>query len=145
MSQSKEARKLLPVDKLVQVLDQYGTETRRTVEEQGMLRLGHALEAKCVELVPIDKGNLEGSSTVTVERGFSAVKAVVAFTAPYASEVHELPDEARGPRTRNKPGNEYGPAGPHYVIRPLRGFQERMSRDLGRFLQSVWGRVRRVG
>lgn len=95
-------------------------------------------EAKMVEITPVDTGFLEASTVVEVEERSGSVDGTVRFSAGYAAEVHELPAEARGPRTRRKPGNEFGGAGPKYVERVLRGFPwnrrlgEEMSEALNR-------------
>ncbi len=128
---------------LVRILDDFGQEALDTVEEQGMQRLMLTLEAKAVELTPTLTGNLEGSTSVRVEQSGNRIKGTLQFGAPYASVVHELPPEARGPFTRNKPGNEFGAAGPKYLERPLRGFQRLMSEDLGQLLQDTWGKAAR--
>jgi hypothetical protein len=82
------------------------------------------LEAKSVELAPLDTGNLEASTAREVVSNEHGLQAQFGFTAPYAAEVHEMPMERRGPGTRAKPGNEFGPAGPGYLIRPLRGLSK---------------------
>ncbi len=130
---------ILDTRKLVAMLDEFGAQALETVQEQGMARLMNALEAKAVELTPTLTGNLEGSTTVRVEERGSRIIGTLQFGTPYASIVHELSPDARGPFTRDKPGNEFGPAGPKYLERPLRGFQRRMSDDLGKLLQDVWG------
>lgn len=132
---------IVDVRQLAAILDDFGQEALDTVEEQGMQRLMVTLEAKAVELTPTLTGNLEGSTSVRVEQSGDRIKGTLRFGAPYASVVHELPPEARGPFTRNKPGNEFGQAGPKYLERPLRGFQLLMSEDLGKLLQQVWGRA----
>lgn len=145
MAQSRQARQIVPIRKLASILDEFGQQALESIEEQGMLRVANALEAKAVELAPVNTGNLEASTVVRVEKRGSNVRGTVSFTAPYASTVHELPEEARGSRTRRKPGNEFGDAGPGYLLRPLRGFQQSMTRDLGKFLREVWGRKSRRG
>jgi len=130
---------IVPVDGLRALLDAIGETAIEGLEDQGLLRVGNMLEAKAVELAPVDKGNLESSSQViTRGRRGGIMEVEVRFNAPYAAPVHELPDEARGPKTRKKPGNEYGPAGPKYLERPLRGFQKEFTKNLGEFLQKLW-------
>ncbi len=139
-------RQLVPPGQLQHMLERFGDQTRRELEREGMERLALALEAKAVELAPVDQGDLQASSSSTVQRrGGSMVVGVVRFSAPHAAAAHELPEHARGPGTRAKPGNEYGAAGPKFLERPLRGFQQRMTRDLGKLLQEVWGRAQRRG
>lgn len=130
---------IVPVDRLRDLLDELEGDTLEAMEEQGMLRVVNVLEAKAVELAPVDTGNLEQSTVVTVRRRGGTIAGLVRFGAPYAATVHELPEDARGPKTRQKTGNEFGVAGPKYLERPLRGFQQRLARDLGEFLQEIWG------
>ena len=134
---------IVDVAGLVRILDDFGQEALDTVEEQGMQRLMVTLEARAVELTPTLTGNLEGSTSVRVEQSGNRIKGTLRFGAPYASVVHELPPESRGPFTRNKPGNEFGAAGPKYLERPLRGFQRLMTDDLGKLLQDTWGKAAR--
>lgn len=131
---------IVPVDGLRTMLDAIGRRAVDSIEEQGLVRLGNVLEAKAVELAPVDTGNLESSSIVVTLPTRGAIMGVeVRFDAPYAATVHELPEEIRGPKTRRKPGNEYGLAGPKYLERPLRGFQRELTENLGEFLQRIWG------
>lgn len=131
---------IIPVDGLRDLLDAIGQQAVDSLEEQGLLRLGNMLEAKAVELAPVLTGNLESSSqVVTLPAAGGIMKIEVRFNAPYAATVHELPEEIRGPKTRQKRGNEYGPAGPKYLERPLRGFQRELTENLGEFLQRIWG------
>lgn len=94
----------------------------RAVRTEVPLRRGvDLLEARSVELAPVDTGNLEASFQSQEQRRGSKLVATFGFTPDYAAEVHELPDEARGPRTRRKRGNQYGPAGPRYLLRAMQG------------------------
>lgn len=136
-------QKLIPIEQLVAMLDEFGHQTLDKVEEQGMDRLMNILEAKAVELAPTDTGNLEGSTTVRVHTRGDNIVGQLRFGAPYSATVHELPEHARGPLTQQKPGNEFGLAGPKYLERPLRGFQHLMQENLGRFLQETWAGARR--
>lgn len=79
------------------------------------------VEARSVELAPIKTGNLESGFRTELSRGARKIKVLLGFTPSYAAEVHELPKDARGPRTRAKQGNQYGPAGPGYLLRAIRG------------------------
>lgn len=79
------------------------------------------LEARAVELAPVQTGNLEGSWAQQVRRAGGRVLAAFGFGAPYAADVHELPPHARGPRTRRKPAGKYGEAGPKFLERAMRG------------------------
>jgi len=81
------------------------------------------LEAKAVQLAPVDTGNLEASTTTSVRETRGRTVGTLTFGASYAAKVHEMPEQARGPKTRMKPGNEFGVAGPKYLERPLRGMQ----------------------
>jgi len=59
---------IVPVDGLRALLDAIGETAIEGLEDQGLLRVGNMLEAKAVELAPVDKGNLESSSQV-ITRG----------------------------------------------------------------------------
>lgn len=130
----------VPVSQLRDILDAIGQASIDDIEDQGLVRLGNTLEAKAVELAPVRTGNLESSTQIVTGRRGGIMYVQLRFNAPYSAQVHELPEEARGPRTRAKPGNEYGPAGPKFLERPLRGFQQRLGKELGEFLQELWGR-----
>jgi hypothetical protein len=125
------------------MLDEFGDGALDTLEGQGFMRLMNVLEAKAVELTPVDKGTLEDSTSVHVNRDGRKVVGTLTFNAPYASHVHELPPDKKGKRTRAKPGNEYGPAGPKYLERPLRGFVKVLAKDIGEGLQKIWGQTAR--
>lgn len=129
----------MPVDQLVALLDEFGDQAVESVEGQGFMRLLNFLEAKAVELAPVKHGTLEGSTTTRVYRAGSKLVGLLTFNTPYASRVHELPMSARGERTKAKPGNEYGPAGPKYLERPLRGLTRLMAKDIGEALRQAWG------
>ena len=135
----------VPVDQLRDMLEAIGDSALDGIEEQGMMRLMLVLETKAVQLAPVDTGNLEASTHVTVHGGGGIVKGVLRFNAPYAARVHELPEESRGPKTRAKPGNEFGPAGPKYLERPLRGFKKELRKGLTEFLKKAWSKPRRGG
>lgn len=134
-----KAPDIVPVDQLAGMLEEFGDDALDSLEGQGFMRVMNALEAKAVEITPVDKGTLEDSTTVRIYHEGKRLVGLLLFNAPYASRVHELPPDARGERTRAKPGNEYGPAGPKYLERPLRGFQRTMSKDLGKVLRELWG------
>lgn len=136
---------IIPVDQLERMLQEFGDDALDTMEGQAMLQLTNDLEAKAVELAPNLIGELEASTTVRVEQRGKRIIGVLTFGAPHASRAHERPDEERGPRTKAKPGNEFGQAGPKYLERPLRGFQESMTKDLGKALQDVLKRVKVTG
>lgn len=95
----------------------------------------NTLEAAAVGLAPVDTGNLESSWVQESSRTSSGPRAEFGFGAPYAAEVHELPEYARGPRTQAKPGNEFGPAGPGYLIRAMRGVGPRLLEIIRRTLE----------
>lgn len=141
-------RAIVPVDALVALLDEFG-QASLDGEEQAFARLMNVLEARAVELTPVETGNLESSTVVRVQKRGDKLVGTLAFATPYAATVHELPPNSRGPRTRVKPGNDLGWAGPKYLERPLRDMQTRMSRDLGKALREIWGgtasRARRRG
>lgn len=96
--------------------NQFGQEAA----EQIARAAGEEVLAKAVELSPFRTGFLEGSGRLVVHKG----RATVEFDAPYASEAHERPENAVGPGTQAKAGNELGPAGPKYLERPMVAMQE---------------------
>lgn len=136
----------MPIDEMAQdlqrLVDRFGQGALRQVTTRAVGRAGAEAEGKMVELAPVDTGNLEASSSVRTERrrGGRLLRSVIRFGAPYAATVHELPDEARGPRTRAKPGNEFGQAGPKYVERVLRGQARTFAPFIGAELQRFWAR-----
>lgn len=132
------AKPIVPVDALLNVLGEFGHDALDTLEGQGFLRVMNVFEAKAVELAPVDTGNLEASTSVRVDRQGPSLVGTLEFNAPYAAIVHELPQDSRGPKTQAKRGNDLGLAGPKYVERPLRFFQEALTRDLGELLQRIW-------
>ncbi len=89
------------------------------------------LERKGGELVPVDEGILLGSASSGVDEKGKDIEGHVSYNTPYAIAVHERMSPAAapslgskmepGPRTRAKPGNEFGPAGGWYLRRPLIG------------------------
>lgn len=119
------------------IIEGFGHEAVDSLEVQGMLRLGNALEASAVELAPFDTGELESSSNVKVQRRGTKIRALVSFTAPHAVAAHEWKGGS-GERTRRKPGNVFGFPGPKYLERPMKGFQRVMGRDLARALNTIW-------
>ncbi len=136
---------IVPVEQLAGMLEEFGDDAVDTLEGQGFMRVMNALEAKAVELAPKDKGTLEDSTTVRIYHEGKRLVGLLLFNAPYASKVHEMPDEARGEGTRAKPGNEYGQAGAKYLERPLRGFTKVMGQDIGKALRAIWGQAARGG
>ena len=83
--------KLVPVRQLHTMLERFGTRASEELMEQGMQRLVLALEAKAVELAPVDKGELQNSASTAVQRRRGTmVVGVVRFTAPHAAPAHEL-------------------------------------------------------
>ncbi len=139
--------RLVPVEQLEDMLHEFGDRALDSLEDQAMQRLLNTLEAQAVELAPVDLGNLEASTSTRVDSvGGKDITGTLRFNTPYAAHVHELPDDSRGPRTRLKPGNELGAAGPKYLERPLRMMQQRMAGDVGEFLTELWGAAaRRTG
>ena len=142
---AKKVPDIVPVDALAGILEEFGDNALDSLEGQGFLRVMNALEAKAVELTPVDKGTLEGSTTVRIYHEGKKLVGLLLFNTPYASKVHEMPPDSIGPRTANKPGNEYGRAGPKYLERPLRGFTQAMSKGIGKALQEIWGQAAKSG
>lgn len=128
---------ILDVVRLRRLARDFGADTldRRS---QAMIRALNIFEAIAVEIAPVDLGNLEAATTVRIlanRPGF--VSGELVFSTPYAARVHELDADSRGPRTKAKPGNEFGPAGPKYVERALRGMAG------GIFLQTIAEELRK--
>lgn len=124
--------------KLLRVFgDTDGEQTKKTAEA-GMLRLGNILEARAVELAPVDTGELESSSNVRVQVRGNVIGVEVTFNAPHSAAAHELDEEQRGPRTLRKPGNNFGQPGPKYLERPLVGFRKILTKDIAKALQTLW-------
>lgn len=86
---------------------------------RGLRRAIDWVQEKAIQLTPFRTGQLERSSSTTVIEG----TAEIVFDTDYAAQVHELPETAVGPGTREKPGNELGPAGPKYLERPMTAAQ----------------------
>jgi hypothetical protein len=128
-------------DPMRAIIEQYGEGAVDDLEVQGMLRLGNTLEARAVELAPFDTGELESSTNLKIDRRGTRIRALLTFDAPHAADAHEWKG-GRGERTTRKPGNQFGPAGPKYLERPLRGFQLLMGRDLARSLNTIWNTKR---
>lgn len=116
-----------------------------TAARRQMNANGEDLQRKAQELAPIDKGTLLGSAvTQTRTRsGQREIETLVGFTTPYAAKVHETMTPApgatmrQGETTRNKPGNEFGEAGGHYLIRPLLGRMKIYTEALARRIRQV--------
>lgn len=128
---------------LQRFLDSLGEVTESAVEKP-LRQAIDLLEAKAVELAPVKTGNLQSSTVTRFLRSGSRILAELAFTAPYAAEAHELPEDARGPLTQAKPGNEFGPAGPKYVERPLRGLQKQFGGIVGESVLRFWRQNARI-
>lgn len=131
---------IVPIDQLVDMLDEFGDGFLETEEGQAFGRLMNVLEAKAVELAPKDTGNLEDSTVVRVEHRGSKLVGVLRFAAEYASYAHECISSPwrSGEKTRAKPGNEYGMAGPKFLERPLRGFVKELGDGMKEALQKYW-------
>lgn len=125
---------------LTERLEKYKRATLEDAAERAMADLMDGAETKAVQLAPVDTGNLEASTVVDVLRRARSIIGRLAFTAPYAAEVHELPDHARGPKTQQKPGNELGLAGPKYLERVLRALQATAARSIAEAIQKVFRR-----
>jgi hypothetical protein len=90
---------------------------RRLQLRPALERACDVIEAKSVPMSPILTGNLASSFVREIRDG----EAEFGFSAPYAAEVHEMPEDRRGARTREAPGNEYGQAGPRWLLRAIIG------------------------
>lgn len=114
---------IVDVRRLREIVADFGTGVA-TRQGRMVARGLDVLEAKAVELAPVDIGNLEAATSTDI-RTLSRSRTVgqLSFNTPYAARVHELPQEARGPKTQQKAGNELGPAGPKYLERALQGME----------------------
>ena len=139
MAKSKDQQKgIVPIDQLVDMLDEFGDGYLKTEHGQAFGRLMNVLEAKAVELTPVDQGNLEASTVIRVEERGDRIRGTLRFSAEYAAAVHERPEGQDGPGTLAKPGNEFGSAGPKYLERPLRGFIKELGEGMKEALQKYW-------
>lgn len=114
---------VLDAKALRRLVEDYGDGVIRA-QDTGLARAMNILEAMAVELAPVDIGNLEASTVIRFELKGKGVTGRLSFVTPYAARIHELPDDARGPKTQAKAGNELGKAGPKYLERPLRQMQK---------------------
>jgi hypothetical protein len=131
---------IVPADKLLRILNEFGTGTVRAMRT-GFGRVMDEFEKDAVEVTPVKSGNLESSTVVRTRRRGSVLDGELKFSAPYAAQVHELPENARGPRTRAKPGNAFGVAGPKWLERTLRGWSAgKFAEQVGELLQKEWAR-----
>ncbi len=133
----------LPERALRQMLKLYGEDALAQVKPVFSEAASDAM-ASMVELAPFETGHLESSAQLierVTPRGRRA-RAEFAFTAEYASIVHELPEHSRGAGTRAKPGNEFGAAGPKYIERVLRRFK--LGPRVAQGLRDFWSRQRKV-
>ncbi|MGH7177323.1 MAG: hypothetical protein ACREJC_08090 [Tepidisphaeraceae bacterium] len=116
--------------------------------KQAMTENAQDLERKAGELVPVDEGILlgTGNSRVIARPGKAEIEAQVSYNTPYAEAVHErmapevAPSGAQmqpGPRTRAKPGNEFGQAGGGYLRRPLHGKRDRYFENVADKVKAV--------
>lgn len=129
---------ILDVRRLAQITRDFGKATL-DARAQAMLRALGEFEAISVELAPVDLGNLEAATVVRIlGQSKTRIAGELAFSTPYAARVHELDADSRGPRTRAKPGNEFGPAGPKYLERGLRAMAA------GRFLEIISEELREL-
>lgn len=133
----------LPVDELREMVERYGTKVVKREMLPAMERITALYEAEAVLLAPVASGHLEGSSTVRVKRRGAVINAILGFAASYAAWVHELPPHRRGPKTRAKAQTKFGPPGPKYLERVLRGMD--FSFFLGKELEGIWKRLGRKG
>lgn len=99
---------------------QFGLEAEREIS----LAAAEVVLEKAVELAPHRTGALEDSGALAVD----GRRVYVAFGVSYATEAHERPENAVGPGTLAKPGNELGPAGPKYLERPMVAMQDQLGR-----------------
>lgn len=133
-----------PEAQVQRMLREFGPDTVRNLADEGFDLALDAFEQKAVELAPVDRGDLQKFvSKRRLPRLGGLLRGRLSFTVHYAATVHELPDEARGPRTRAKPGNEFGKAGPRYLLRPLMGAKRWAERAFGLALARTWRKAAR--
>lgn len=127
---------IVDVKRLRAIMADYG---KGVLSQRGpaVSRALDVLEAKAVELTPVDTGNLEASTATFVRESRTRTVGELSFNTSYAAKVHELPPDRRGPLTQLKAGNEFGLAGPKYLERPLRGMRKLLPEIIG---QVVFGR-----
>lgn len=128
---------ILDVKAVREIVEDYG-KAILSARGQAMTRVMNILEAQAVELAPVDIGNLEASTVVQIREVGQVNRKIVgtlAFVTPYAARQHELPEDARGPKTQAKAGNEFGQAGPKYLERPLRQMQKDFLKIIGKELK----------
>lgn len=102
----------------------------REVARARMLDNVQDLERKAKELCPVKKSGLMDSITSSVKDVSMTIEGRVSANMEYAVIMHEALKPAipalgkqfnPGETTRDKPGNEFGPAGGKYIERPLKG------------------------
>lgn len=120
------------------VLDEFGEGALEDMLEISLDTLGDVFEAKSVELAPVQTGTLSRSTVVTTKARPRGGEVELAYTVNYAAQVHQLPFNRRGARTRAKRGNEFGPAGPQFITRPLRGAEGWAEPVFGLAFVQVW-------
>lgn len=145
MPNPKKGKPVVPVDQLVELLDEFGDGFLDTEAGAAFGRLMNVLEAKAVEVTPEVSGNLASSTVVRVERRGDMFVGSLRFATEYASWVHELMFAGQGPESVAKPGNEFGKAGPKFLERPLRGFTKELTEDMTEALRKYWGGKARGG
>lgn len=117
------------------MLEKFGEAALREAPVEAMEAALLVLEAKAVELAPVDEGNLEAATATATTVRPPQVVGELAFSTPYAAAQHEGIDHRTGdafqpgPKTQAKPGNEFGPAGEKYLERALRGVAKQLFSD----------------
>lgn len=135
---------ILDVVGLRKIVRRMSAPARAAALEQAMQRVMGILEAKAVQLAPVDTGNLEGSTSVQITAREGKVRGTLAFSTPYAAAQHEGIDPRTGsqytpgPYTSRKPGNEFGPPGAKYIERPLRGASQFLPPEVAAAIQDAW-------
>lgn len=102
---------------------------------------GEDLLRESSNLAAVDEGTMIGSgSRNTTVRG-QMIETTVGFNTPYATRVHYEMVPAPGakmqpgPKTRAKPGTEFGAAGGLYLQRPLLGKMRRYSERIAEYIK----------
>lgn len=125
MAVGKKAEFFVPYEQLQALLDDLGDAVKGKTLKKGMERIADLYEAEMIKLAPVKTGYLEGSTVVRVWKRATKIIAQIKFGADYAAEVHEMPPDRRGARTRRKPATQFGNPGPKYVERVLKGMDFR--------------------
>lgn len=139
---------ILDIRGLRKIVRTMSAPARAEALRQALERVMALVEAKSVQLAPVDTGNLEGSTVIQVDVRGKTAKGTIAFATPYAAAQHEGVDPRTGaqftpgPFTQRKPGNEFGPPGAKYLERPLRGARQYVPEVVAEAIQDAWAEAK---